>query len=531
MRLRRCAMFAVAFLLLMGAGGGGRVLAQDAGPEENEQTVAEGRAIYFDRCVYCHGKEGDGSGPAADFLDPRPRDFTVGMFKLRTTYSGELPTDNDLFRAVSRGLPGTAMPRWELTLSAEERWKVVYFIKTYSPEFADEEYDPEKKIVGASNPIPTSPESVAEGRKVFEKAKCWECHGLEGRGDGQKSDTLEDGWGFPVRVRNLTRGWNIKGGAEPGDIYYRFSTGINGTPMPSFQATLSEEKRWHLANYIASLASTKESEEVVIKAKFRTGALPESAGDPAWENARALRVPLTGQVLAKPRWQNISVDLVEVKALYNETDIALLLVWDDPFQDGTHDSDQEVKEFEASYVKAFEEIPRKMNTFRDAVAVQFPARFREGVRKPHFFRGDASNPVNLWVWQSDLQLKGGNPVLEYAARGFTKPMRPQPKEQQRVKGSGTWEGGQWRVVMTRPLRTENKRGNIQIDKGKLIPIAFNIWDGSNGEHGLIMSLSAWSFLALESSIPFSLYWLTALAVLAVALAQWWFVRFSRSKAG
>ena len=539
-------MKAIKTLTLQGLGGNGifplllamalfaglpAAQAQQARPAENEQTVAEGRQIYFERCVYCHGEEGDGIGPVAEFLDPQPRDFTVGMFKLRTTESGELPTDADLFRAVSKGLAGTAMPRWELTLSEAERWKAIYFIKTFSPEFAEEEYDPEKKVVPASAPVPFSQESAALGRQVFEKAKCWECHGKQGRGDGQKSDALEDGWGFKVRVRNLTRGWNIKGGRSPENIYYRFSTGINGTPMPSFRATLSEEERWHLANYISTLASDKGSDEVVIKAVRIEGEIPEDSTHPAWQQAVPLRVPLTGQVLTKPRWQNISVDLVEARALYNGKEIGLLLAWDDPIKDETHDDSREVKEFESTYVKAFDEIPREPAVFRDAIAVQFPVKSRPGARKPHFFRGDSSNAVNLWLWKSDLQAGGKNPLEETNARGNQKPLSFQTLESQQLRGSGNWEGGQWRVVMIRSLQTENIREDVQFAAGRLIPIAFNAWDGSNGEHGLIMSLSAWSFIALESSIPLSLYLYSALVIALMGLALWWLVHHSRSRQG
>ncbi|MBI4082487.1 MAG: c-type cytochrome [Candidatus Lambdaproteobacteria bacterium] len=497
-------------------------------PPQSEQTLAEGRRIYSERCVYCHGEKGDGNGPVADYLDPRPRDFTVGMFKLRTTHSGELPTDEDLFRVVSRGIPGTAMPRWELTLSEEQRWKVVDFIKAFSPEFADRAFDPASKVVQASAPIPPSPESIAKGRAVFERAKCFECHGRDGRGDGQKSDTLEDGWGFKLRVRNLTRGWNLKGGAEPQDIYYRFTTGLNGTPMPSFRTTLSEEERWHLANYIASLARTRESEQVVVKAKRVSGDLPQTPEHPDWKLAEALQVPLTGQVLARPRWQNISVELVEARALYNDRELALLLVWDDPFADTEHHADREVSRFEATYVRPFADIPRKPGVFRDAIAVQFPVRLREGARKPHFFRGDASDPVNLWLWKADRQRQGLNPVEEYNARGFRTPLVLQPEGDQHVHGGGSWQAGQWRVVVRRALRTEDRQ-DIQFEEGRLIPIAFNSWDGSNGEHGLIMSLSAWSFLALEAPVPASLYLYALLALLAVGLGEWWFVRYSRRR--
>jgi len=507
----------------------GQAFSQGNRPPENEATLAEGKVIYFDRCVYCHGELGDGNGPAADFLDPRPRDLTMGMFKIRTTESGQLPRDIDLFNAVSRGLSGTAMPRWELTLSEDQRWKVVYFIKTFTPEFADPDFNPENFVVKASSPIPFSEDSAAKGREIFLKAKCWECHGKQGRGDGQKSDTLQDGWGFKLRVRNLTRGWSLKGGNRPEDIFYRFSTGVDGTPMPSFIKTLSEEERWHLANYISALASDKESEGVVIKAASMEGDLPENADDPAWDSAPVLKVPLTGQVLAQPRWQNISVDMVEARALYNGQDIAVLVVWDDPFKDTVHDESQEIKEFQTTYVKAFGDIPRKPNVFRDSVALQFPVKMRDGARKPHFFRGETSDPVNMWVWKSDLQEQGVNSAEEFNAKGFQKPLALQPGESQQVKGMGTWKDGQWRVVLTRSLKNEDSRNDVQFEPGRLIPIAFNVWDGSNGEHGLIMSLSDWRFIALEASIPGSLYLWTIVVMLMVGLAEWWFVRYSRNK--
>jgi len=75
-------------------------------PGKNRDPYSE---IYIRRCSFCHGLLGDGEGPAAPYMDPRPRDFTLGTFKFRTTQSGELPTNEDLFRTVSRGLPGTAM--------------------------------------------------------------------------------------------------------------------------------------------------------------------------------------------------------------------------------------------------------------------------------------------------------------------------------------------------------------------------------------------------------------------------------------
>ncbi len=514
-------------IFVMAILGAGWVWAQDVAKKvpENEQTIAEGKQIYIDRCLYCHGIEGAGDGPAADFLDPRPRDFTVGMYKLRSTPTGELPTDSDLFRAISFGLSGTAMPRWELTLSEKERWKVLYYIKTFSPEFEDPEFKPSE--VSIPPKVPSSPESIAKGKKIYDENKCFECHGVEGRGDGSVGQ-MEDGWGYPIRVRNLTRGYNIKGGANPEDLVWRFTTGMNGTPMPSFIKNIKGEDQWHLANYIASIAQTKPSEGVVLKAVQTNQEIPLDIHAEIWKTLPQLNIPLAGQVIAKPRWQNHAIDLVEVRAVYNEKEIGFLIEWDDPFKDGEHDESQEVKEFENTYVKAIEEIPREPGIFRDSIAVQFPVKSQTGAKKPYFFRGDTSNPVNLWVWKSDLQLADQNPVEDSNAKGFKNAIRRQAKEDQQVQGKAEWKNGRWRLVMIRPRFTES-RNDVQFEAGKMLLIAFNAWDGSNGEHGLIMSLSAWSFLYLDTPVHKSLYLYSALVVVIIIALAGLFIVYSRKR--
>ena len=73
---------------------------------------ALGQEVFVDHCAGCHGARGDGAGRAATFLSPLPRDFTAGVFKFRSTPSGSLPTDGDLFRTITRGVRWTAMPTW-----------------------------------------------------------------------------------------------------------------------------------------------------------------------------------------------------------------------------------------------------------------------------------------------------------------------------------------------------------------------------------------------------------------------------------
>ncbi|MFQ5848804.1 MAG: ethylbenzene dehydrogenase-related protein [Candidatus Methylomirabilales bacterium] len=490
-----------------------RLPGAQAKPPATEEMVQTGKKIYERRCFFCHGDEGDGNGPVADYLDPRPRDFTVGIFKLRTTASGELPTDEDLFRTVSRGIAGTAMPSWEPYLSETERWQVIYYIKTFFPEFSDPEFDPYKKIIEVSKNIPSSPESIAKGRELFKREKCWECHGKEGRGDGKKIHELEDDWGFPIRPFNLTKGWRFKGGSEPQDIYRRFTTGLNGTPMPSFIHTLSDEERWHLANYIVSLNQAKgagSGRTTVVVSKRISEEIPLDPDAPVWEEARPLQIPLLGQVIHKPRWQNPSVDLIELRSVHNEKEVAFLLQWDDPTEDTVHRKIQVPIDPEDTYVKV-SDLQRQAETFRDSVALQFPVKIPEGPVKPHFLWGDRRNRVNLWIWMADRQA-----VEEVNASGPDAPLKPQPAESQQAKGTGVWKDGRWKVVIMRPLSTDDRK-DAQVEKGKLIPIAINVWDGGNGEHDLIMSLSPWYYLSLETPIPALAYVFGLLGAAAMGL--------------
>lgn len=532
-------------VLLLGWGGMAFAAANPSGPRPaaTDQTLAEGTEIYLQRCSFCHGLLGDGNGPAADYLDPRPRDFTLGTFKFRTTQSGELPRDEDLFRTVSRGLPGTAMQAFDSDLiknglTENERWAVIDYIKTFAFEFEDPELDPVKNGLVVALPAerpPFSESLVAKGKEVFEHAKCWECHGKQGRGDGQKSFDRTDDWGFPIRIRNVTHPWKIKGGAEAEDIYMRFSTGINGTPMPSFVDALTEEERWALANFIKSLQH-QLTDHQVLKAKEIVAEIPEDPADADWFAAEPMDVRLTGQVIAAPRWQNPSIEMVTLRALYNTTDIAFLVQWDDPFKDVTHQSElefdaQEISRIGAfnSYVAANDMVPRQLLTFTDAVTLQFPAKLPEGTKKPHFFRGESSNPVHLWQWQAHRAEAGDRAVQESNARGWKQSVKPQAEEQQQVIATASWDKGRWSVIMRRPLLTDD-RNDIQFIKGQFIPLALNAWDGSNGEHGLVMSLSTWHSVILEAPVPLTVYLYTLLAVLITGALGVWLMRKEQAQA-
>ena len=194
--MKRLPSIVIASCLLAAGAVGNAFAASQPGkpmPEVTDAFLEQGKVIYFKRCSFCHGLLGDGNGPASDFLDPRPRDFTLGTFKFRVTQSGELPLDTDLFRTVSRGLPGTAMQAFDSDLiknglSEEQRWAVIAYIKTFAFEYEDEELDPVKRgkvVEPPAHRAPYNADTIAKGKEVFERAKCWECHGKLGRGDGQ----------------------------------------------------------------------------------------------------------------------------------------------------------------------------------------------------------------------------------------------------------------------------------------------------------------------------------------------------------
>src|SRR5437868_12863148 len=219
-------------------------------PKPDPAMIEAGKKIYFRKCVWCHGVDGGGDGPGADRLWPRPRNFNQGTFKIRHTASGELPLfdptkpvagQNDLFETVTHGLPGSAMPPWEGILTEEQRLQVLSFVTTQlvkDRKFTDTKSESQTVLQLADlKPIAASEESLKKGAELIVEKKCVECHGMEGRGDGNAFN-LKDDWGFSIQPANWHKCWNFRGSRQDpynvSNIFRTFSTGVNGTPMPSF---------------------------------------------------------------------------------------------------------------------------------------------------------------------------------------------------------------------------------------------------------------------------------------------------------
>jgi len=248
--------------------------------ETQQQTLREeGAVVYSHYCVGCHGEHGDGKGVAAAMLITKPRDFTSGVFKFRSTPSGTLPTDEDVYKIISRGVYRTSMPDWAL-LSERERIAVLEYVKGFYPDW-------QKRGAGSPIYIPSpppafgSPEAVSRGRELYQLLECSTCHGDSGRGDGPSAKQLPlDVWGNPQRPFDFTKG-RLKSGPTVQDVYRTFMTGVGGTAMPSYADifgepdgdNIREGDAWNLVSYIVSLRASAPPASAAVAANAPTGGI------------------------------------------------------------------------------------------------------------------------------------------------------------------------------------------------------------------------------------------------------------------
>jgi len=218
------------------------------------------KSDYRRYCAGCHGDLGDGNGENAVWLDPKPRNFTLATFKCRSTVTGTLPTDEDLFNTIARGLTNSNMPIWN-TFTKQQRADLVAYIKTFSPRW-------EKEKAGEPIKIPAEPpvtiESISHGKALFTKLECWKCHGPQGKGDGPSAATLTDSQDQPIRPYNFAGGGDdsrFKCGSTNADIYKIFITGVDGTPMPSFADVIQPNDAWDLVHFLRTLQTKRHSKE------------------------------------------------------------------------------------------------------------------------------------------------------------------------------------------------------------------------------------------------------------------------------
>lgn len=490
--------------------------------------VALGREVYQKECLACHGPAGDGLGSAAYLLYPRPRDFTSGQFRLISTWDG-VPTDDDLFRTISRGMPGSAMPSWA-HLPEETRWGLVHYVKSFSKRPLDiiqASHEPDKWGNGGAGviTIPAEPayDATAQARaaELFLKG-CAPCHGTSARGDGAQKQV--DSKGYPTRPRDLTLGV-FKGIPDPHSVYRRLVAGLPGSPMPQ-SGYLQGNDAWHLVHFVRSLSSDTQRAKVEMK-KFRIVArrvaeLPSHPDSGTWRNAPAVNLHLMPLW-----WRTDRPEEVTVRAVHDGTSLALLLKWEDTTPDETAIRPQD---------------------FRDGAAVEFAL----ADDPPFFAMGQPGAAVNIWMWkserQADLQpafqdldkvypnigidsypnlLKSpleqptrhaltldsdpqfvtawgaGNIVADptrrsaaenLTAQGFGT-LKAHPMAAQSVVANGRFMTGSYLVQFTRPLNAPS--AEVRLVPGSRAPVAFAVWNGSAGDRDGKKSVTIWQELVID----------------------------------
>ncbi len=501
----------------------------------SERKGIEGNELYQFRCAVCHGEEGAGDGVAAELMYPKPRDFTLALFKYKSSPGMVLPRDEDLFKTIKDGLDGTGMPGWKTLLTDEQINSLIPVLKsfdvtaTWPPEDAeDEDYDEDSgrylkddyQIIAEREPeagqVLYSEDSIAKGQVAFEKA-CAECHGNTGRGNIISGKQLADDWGNRIWPRDLTKPWswratNFTAGKTPEEsrdqtirnIYTRLSIGVPGTPMPAHRATeegnkdpVSLEDRWHIANYVYSLRNTTTpmSDSNMVRATKVMSGLPDLASDTRWAEAEATTMRLVPNIIKEERLFTPLNDAITVRALYDDREIALLLEFDDrtdsrpgeETSEGIQDEDLEL--------------------FSDAVAVQFPKEeayeTKPVVVKPLYRHGDGRHPTTMWYWNAgSVEPPAPQRAALLDATGPDQPIIPRVSDPT-LSAQGEWKDGRWQVVMKRPRNgggKDGKAGDIHFVEGQFLPVSFANWDGSNGEKGAKHTLTTWGWLVLPPEI-------------------------------
>jgi cbb3-type cytochrome c oxidase subunit III len=466
------------------------LLAQEPDLGTEEQRT-KGKILYEKKCAQCHGVDGDGKGVGASRFKPLPRNFTTAQYKIRSTANGELPTDHDIKKIIREGMPYTGMPPWP-DLTEEEITNLVYYLKAFSDDFADPDYLP--KPINFPEPPPYNEESAAKGRAVFEKNACVKCHGEYGRGDGLSATSLQDDNGQHIMPADMTKRWTFRGGGSREDIYRTFTTGINGTPMPSYQGVISPEEQWQLVDYVYSLSEDEPDYGILVISKPFTTVLDIAGDSTLFDEAQTTLFPIVGQVLEPGREFFPGTNAIEVQSVYNADSIAIRVQWNNISADtsGKNGPDLEAplftdeQEEENDFWGDLFDTEVDEEQFSDALAVQLPSEMPQGNSKPYFLFGDSKKAVDLWFCDlADTSAK------LYQGRGIQNIIM---QENSGLQVFSNYRHGRWTVTFKKERISEK---GLSFEEGSFIPISFTVWDGFNKERGNKRGISSWYHLYME----------------------------------
>ena len=542
-------------------------------PEPSADMIEAGKRVYFTKCVWCHGVDGAGDGPGADRLWPRPRNFNQGTFKIRHTASGELPLfdakkptpgQNDLFETVTHGLPGSAMPSWEGILTEEQRLQVLSFVTTQlvkDRKFTDKQSESQTILqLGDLTPIAPSEESLKKGAELVVEKKCVECHGADGRGDGNAFN-LKDDWGFSIQPANWHKCWNFRGSRQDPynvkNIFRTFSTGVNGTPMPSFADNTTVEERWHLANFVNSLCereadgtplaidpqADKPKINFVVSSGVVEGEIPADPENELWTKRARRYIAMGGQITHKPRNFVNRIDDIWVKSLYNDQHVVFMFQWDDrtksvaegklpwaPTSVNVEVKEQDPKTGEEGSIAAHQ---NNYTVYNDAIAIETAIKWKDlpsPIKPRYLFGSNEQFPMDIVKWEADGSLRA------FKGTGWDKDFEERYDYEENIKILfSEWKNGRWTVIVQRPLGDKKEQdydADTFFEMGQYIPTVFFAWDGHNGDAGRKMAVSAFYYTFLEPPTPQEAYIYPIVIAAGVVLLEGWVLtrRSNRRKA-
>jgi DMSO reductase family type II enzyme heme b subunit len=584
LRLKAGALLTTAFGVILVSGiTGGVTSAADTlpagfktgalAPEPSADMIEAGKRVYFTKCVWCHGVDGAGDGPGADRLWPRPRNFNQGTFKIRHTASGELPLfdakkpvpgQNDLFETVTHGLPGSAMPSWEGILTEEQRLQVLSFVTTQlvkDRKFTDQKSESQTILqMGDLKPIAPTEESLKKGAELVVEKKCVECHGADGRGDGNAFN-LKDDWGFSIQPANWHKCWNFRGSRQDPynvkNIFRTFSTGVNGTPMPSFADNTTVEERWHIANFVNSLCereadgtplsidllTDKPKVNFVLSSGVVEGEISADPENEMWTKRARRIIAMGGQITHKPRNFVNRIDDMWMKSVYNDTHIAFMFQWDDrtksvaegklpwpPTSVNIDVKEQDPKTGEEGSIAMHQ---NNYTVYNDAVAMETAVKWKElpaPIKPRYLFGSNEQFPVDIMKWEADGSLRA------FKGTGWDKDFEQRDNYEESSKLLfSEWKNGRWTVIIQRPMGNKKDQDYDEdtfFEMGQYIPTVFFAWDGHNGDAGRKMAVSAFYYTFLEPPTPREAYiYPIVIAVGVVLLEGWVLTRRSNKRKG
>lgn len=481
-----------------------------------------GKKVYEQRCSPCHGLDGAGEGTAAYLLFPKPRDFVMARYRLVSTWE-RVPTDQDLYYVISRGIPGSAMPSWA-HLDEETRWALVHYVKTFAQkplQASTQESEDSKGVIKIPPEPPYDEQAQARAQDMFAQA-CAPCHGITGKGDGVQEQFDEKG--YPTRPRDLTQGI-FKGAPDKASIYRRIIAGLPGSPMPMSNWAYGDDA-WHLTHFVLLLSSAEQRERAEMK-KYRILAhradeIPEHPDAGVWQDAEGMNLHMMPLW-----WRDDRPEILNVRALHDGEQLAVRLQWADETDDHT---------------------AIRVQDFRDAAAVEFALTDDP----PFFGMGERGRFVNIWMWKSERQADmepafqdidkvypnigidsypnltfsaveqptrnaltlesdpdfvtgwgAGNivsnptrisPTEDLTSEGFGA-LKAHPISDQKVEAKGVYDVGTYRVVMRRSFKGTGAN-SVNLSPGQKIAVAFAVWNGSAGDRDGKKSVTIWQELVI-----------------------------------